>query len=314
MNIWVPKRKILEPKSEIILPFQMAGFFKLEAFKLDGRRRLVADWFPNLILDQGLERPATNSDWLNACRVGTGSTAPANSQTNLISHLAGTTNAVQTTQNATASAPYYGYTRKVFRFAQGAAAGNLTELGIGWSDVDGSNLFSRALILDNLGSPTTKVIQADEFLDVSYELRCYAPSADITGTLTIGSDTYDFTSRAAEANSTVWCPPFTGGYNAGFGGGSVTAYSGAIGAETGSPAGTPSASASVSNGAYSAGSHQVDYSAVFGLDNGNVGGIMSVYTRNGVGSMQHEYDPVIDKDNTKILSLPFRHTWARKTI
>jgi hypothetical protein len=293
----------------IEIQHRLAGFFKLEAVRPDGTKRLLADWFPNLILNQGLNRIGASSDWLQSCRVGTGNTTPTNTDTNLVAHVAGTTTQSAQTTSATGSPPYYGYSQRTFRFDQGAAAGNLAEVGVGWSNADASNLFSRALILDGDGDPAVVTVQADEFLDVSYELRSYSPDADVDTTVTIGGDSYDITARAANANSSLWAPPAAAGFNTG------VAYSGAIGAVTSSPTGSQSSVSGLTTDAYSNDSFQIDSTHTWGLDRGNfVGGIASFYVQFGMGSMQYSVDPPIPKDATMVLAMRFRHSWARKTL
>jgi hypothetical protein len=297
---------------------QVAGYFKIEAVKPDGTRRVLADWFPNLILDQGLDRMGANSDYLNACQVGTGNTAPAVGQTGLVSYTAGTSTTNSTTTGAAADAPYYGWRRNVFRFAAGAAEGNLSEVGVGWS-TSGSDLFSRALILDGLGDPTTITVLSDEFLDVTYELRQYAPTADVTGTVVDGSDSYDFTLRAARATvSTHWGGGL--GIASSHQIGQVPffiAYTGTLGAVTGQPSGTTasiSSSGQGVNAAYSASSYQRDFTVSAGLSDINLsGGVRSVLIPTTRGEYQCEFDPPIPKDGTKTLVLGFRVTWARRT-
>ena len=55
---------------------------------------------------------------------------------------------------AQASAPYYGWRRKTFRFAVGSgiANENLNEVGIGWDTIEGAYLATRALIVDISGN------------------------------------------------------------------------------------------------------------------------------------------------------------------
>src|SRR5690606_31940294 len=72
-HIWVPRAKIIEPRRELRVTHGLCGRFKLEAERPDGQRRLLADWFPNLITNAGLNRIGTSSGWLTACAVGTGS-------------------------------------------------------------------------------------------------------------------------------------------------------------------------------------------------------------------------------------------------
>jgi len=312
MNIWVPRTKIIEPDRELLIPHKLAGRFRMQVYRPDGRLRHDTGFFPNLVLDQGLNFIGTTSSWLGACRVGTGNTAPANGQTNLISHVAGTSTQQASNTGAQASAPYYGWMTKTYRFSQGAAAGNLAEVGIGTGTTNAGNLFSRALILDGSLSPTTLTVLSDEFLDVTYELRCYVPASDALYTIAVSSVNYDITARASQANSTIWSPTASGFTGGGGGTNSVTAYSGSIGAITASPGGTTSAT-SPSNIAYSDSTYRRDFTASWDLNSANfgVGGITAFRASMGCGAMQYGLNTGIPKDNTKTLQMSFRHTWAR---
>lgn len=60
---------------------ELAGFFKIEKGKCDAdgkpiesTREVVADWFPNLILNQGLDMiGAAGNSYMGMCFVGTSS-------------------------------------------------------------------------------------------------------------------------------------------------------------------------------------------------------------------------------------------------
>lgn len=192
----------------------VAGYFKIEAIKVDGEgneisRRVAADWFPNLILNQGLDRMADNNDFMSSVQVGSGSTAPADTDTQLQSHIAGVGSITSNTYGAQSSAPYYGWRRNTWRFTAGTATGNLSEIGVGWS-ATGATLFSRSLIKDEEGNPTTITVLADEILDVTYELRNYPFLTDLPGSFDIGATTYTTSMRAANVTSEYGI--FTGGW------------------------------------------------------------------------------------------------------
>lgn len=313
MNIWVPRTKIIEPKNPLVLRSGMKGLFRMQVYRPDGRMRKDTGWFPNLILDQGLDLIGQGSNWLNSCRVGTGNTAPAVGQTNLISHVAGTsTPQGSVNTGAQGSAPYYGYTQKTWRFSQGSAAGNLAEVGVGTATANGSNLFSRALILDGSLSPTTLTVLSDEFLDVSYELRCYVPTDDVNGTFMVNSENHDYVLRASHANSSIWSPGQSG-FRGGSGGtSSVAAYSGSIGAITSTPGGSAS-SVTPSNIAYSNGTYRRDFTALWDLNSANFGGsgITAFRMAMGCGAMQFSASPGVAKDATVTFAMTFRHSWGR---
>jgi hypothetical protein len=315
MNIWVPKFKIVEPKSELLVAKpRICGHFTMEAVRPDGRRRKLAD-FDNLILDSGLNRIGTNSDWLNACQVGTGTNAATVNDTGLQTYLAGTTTlSVSSATTAQANAPYYTQNTRTYRFAAGVAAGNLSEVGVGWSSGSGSNLFSRARILDSSDNPTTITVLSDEFLDVTYRIRNYAPPSDTTGTVVINGVTHTYTVRAGQANSVVYSD--TWGFTAAAlrTGANVTAYSGTLGAITSSPTGTASSAPTTSALSYSQSSLYRDRTAEWGLSNANFGGgIGAFYVEFAGGKLQIGMSPNIMKTNSQTLSMTFRYSWARKS-
>lgn len=297
----------------------VCGLFRFEAFKVDnngheikGTRRIVADWFPNLITNNGLELLGTSGTWLSWCQIGSGNTTPAFADTALSSRMAGTNTRSADQSGTQSSEPYFVWRRNTYRFAEGVAAGNISEVGVGPSST--ANLLSRALILDSSGNPTTITVLSDETLDVSYEFRYYAPPDDISGTITLAGIDYTFTGRASlvATNSTAgWSIGATGQSSDA---GVIRATNGTIGSITGRPSGTSSA-ASVTTSGYSAGTQRRDGTATWALGAGNLsGGISAVSAKLGIGTYQFGFSPAIPKDSTKILTLTFRHSWSRKTL
>lgn len=301
------------------IQLQMAGFYKIEAFKtdtrgkeLEGSRRIAADWFPNLILNAGLERIGIMGDYMQYCRVGAGSTPPNVNDTALDSQIASSSTSAGSVSGAQSTAPYFGWRRRTYRFGEGVAAGNISEVGVGWGT--GTNLFSRALVLDPGGTPTTISVGTDESLDVTYELRTYAPTEDVTGTVNMAGVDHAWQSRAASVTSAArWAVLDNGAV---IGPNSSTAFTGAIGAITETPSGT-SANLTTTRGTYSPGSMKIGITISANLSQGNIpGGIRSVFANSisgVVGSYQFEFDPPIPKDATKVFSLTVEVSWARKT-
>jgi hypothetical protein len=304
--------KILVPDRQIIIPLRGAfrGRWRLEAYKLGGPRRLLGD-FPNLITDNGLELMPTGG-YLGTCSVGSGNATPTFGDTTLQSPVASTTTTQTTSGTAQPSPPYYGSRAITYRFGQGVAQGNLAEIGIG----NGVTLYSRALILDGGGTPTTITVLSDEFLDATYVLENIVPTSDVTGSLVIDGDTYNYTVRAANATNVQWANNSTGDL-AGFFVNGFVAYDGAIGAITGLPSGASAGADTVTNGSYSAGSHQIDAVCTFGLNTANFGGGISAFSMAigqgsaDLGIYQCGLDVPIPKDGTKTLSVTFRYSWDR---
>ena len=288
---------------------QCAGWFKIEASRPDGTRRVLADWFPNLILNGGLDRMGANADYLNWCQVGSGSTAPVATQTALVNRIAGTNTIQGNVRGTQATAPYFGWNRLTYRFARGAAAGNLSEVGVGWAT--SGSLFSRALILDGGGNPTTITVLSDEVLDVTYELRRYPGTVDLTGTVVLDGVTHNWVSRAAGV-TTEW--PWAGSSTMAHDW--AQSFNGDIGAVTASLPSGISGNITVTPLAYSSGSYTRAATVSAGLNDSNLsGGIRSIAIRGapgGSGRYQIQFDPAIPKDNTKVLTLTIQHTWARR--
>jgi hypothetical protein len=264
-----------------------------------------------MITDIGLNRMGTSSDWLTYCQVGTGSTSPSESQTALTARIAGTSTRVAGVTGVSGSSPWYGYRQNTYEFAAGVATGTLAEFGIGWAT--SGSIFSRALILDEMESPTTLTVLADEILQIDYEVRYYSPTVDVTGTINLASVDYDYTSRASNASSaSYWGISAIGVSMEGGSAGQHKAYSGTIGAVTSSPSGTSSASDSRTNLAYGTDDFYLEMSVTWGLTKANFGGgIQSIEVRFGIGSYQTEFDPPIPKTETDVLSLTFKHSWDR---
>lgn len=301
---------------------ELAGRFKFVAHRPDGSTRVVADWFDNLILDAGLNRLGTGPA-LDVCKVGSGSTEPAVGQSSLVAQVAQSTNLFAATSGHD-GAGTYGYARNTYRFAPGTATGNLSEVGVGWSD----GLFSRALIKDNLGAPTTITILADETLDVVYELRMYAPVSDSVFNVTIAGNSHAFTCRPANISGSgggTWVGGLVnllnGAVTAGQSTTGVAAYStdAALAARTGALSGTaltatntPSTTYQFTS-AYANNSYQRNARVTFGLDSGSSafgGFMMSLYT----GAWQVTVSPALAKSASNVLTLDFSLTWARKSI
>ena len=149
---------------------RLAGrFSKIVARKRDGSERVLSYGFDNLILDSGLDNAAVESV-LQGCAVGNGTSQPEESQSSLDSLVA-----FQTTTGIGDSSSifdeendvYGGVNTREYTFSEGDAEGNLSEIGVGWSS---SALFSRELIRDENGDPTTITVLADEELVVTYQL------------------------------------------------------------------------------------------------------------------------------------------------
>lgn len=155
---------------------------------------------PNMILDQGLDQiasqsllyvndaggvPATWFPIISYGAVGTGSTAPAASQTALDAELARTVTSYTSDTMTRPSNGTYHLTRHI-EFGYSEANGNLTEWGFSYSASAGGNLFNRALFLDGGGSPTTVTKTSSYKLRIIYTLElALSPTSMTAGSFAV---------------------------------------------------------------------------------------------------------------------------------
>lgn len=303
---------------------QLAGEYKIVVNRADGTV-YETDWFKNIILDQGLDRMGNgSSSVIGYAQVGTGTTAPDPLQTSLVSPVAGS--ALQSSANggiSNSGSPNYETTYTwFFTFSQGSVVGNITEVGVGWSS-SGSTLFSRALILDNLGSPTSITIVALDQLTVYYRLKIIPPLSDVSGSVTIGGTPYTYTARVANVGSfanatwTFWTAQAsqTGSLiqldNA-----ATYSSSSVLGAITGTPTSSSgTATTTITAGSYTPGSFTREHTCTWSISQGNatggIGAILLEYNYNASMDFQYKFDTPIPKDNTKVLSLTASISWNR---
>lgn len=285
-------------------------------------RESRTDWVPNLITDSGLDAIGEMRNFLGWVSVGTGVTTPSFSDTSLDGVTAAVLarpDSMSVTDNLPTSYTKHAVTKG--EFPQGAVVGNISELGMGWSD-GGVDLFSRALLVDSNNSPTTISVTAIDQLTVYYKIHCQLPVGDLTGAVTIANVTHSYIGRVADAGG--WQCPFTLA-----GGVDLTVFTGSqLGAISGVPysdgGATPFAhkvsaldihtAGGAEWGAYAQGSKKRVLTLALPYSAGNVsGGISSitVKTKASAAVFQYQFTPPIPKDNTKSMTLAFEYSWDR---
>lgn len=146
------------------------------------------EWFKNIVLDTGLNQMSVGT-WIDRVRVGSGNSTPVASQTQLDNTIASTNTILSGSDSVTkqtTTSPYYVAAKRTYRFTEGVAAGNISEVGCGWGD--GLDLWNRALVKDLNGNPTTITVLSDEFLDVIVEVRYY-PTQSFSGNFNLLDNT-----------------------------------------------------------------------------------------------------------------------------
>lgn len=305
---------------------EISGRFRLDAVKLDangdeipGSHRVLADWFDNLITNGGLNRlgsAGTSGVW-GICRVGSGSTTPAITDTNLAAPIAFSNSIISTSAGLDAVNAYI-WRREVYQFNEGVATGNLAEVATSWLTT-GTGIFSRALIKDSFGNPTTITVLADETLRVTWEVRQYYPTTDRTGSVVFTGNiggTYDWTSRVADLTrgGNDWLLNSGGGGLDPIAG---TIYNGGdLGPITGRPTFTAqSAMPTITLDAYVNGTYQRTGTFTIPLETANnAAGITSIrFSSTRLGNVfQLKFSPSIPKTASDIVSLKVGISWARR--
>lgn len=292
----------------------LSGEYQFTVFNADRSVKSVSNWVKNLITDIGMDRIGTGSSMGIYCRIGTGTTAPANADTQLVSQSASASTTVGSPSSVNAGTPNYESIFTItYEFALGAVVGNMAEVGIGWSS-SGATLFSRALILDGGGSPTTITVLVTEILQVTYRFTMWPVLTDVTSTVTISGVVYAYTARTRSIATALAGNVFGSLLNSA----AATAYNGAIGAITAVPAGTSAALTVSALASYTNGTYYRDCTLSAAIGSVNLAGGIRCITFDGQGGgsannfrTQMEFTPVIPKDNTKVLSLTMRQPWSR---
>lgn len=284
----------------IMLPdVSMRGFYRFRTVRATGEVTKDTGFFENTLLTSGRNIMA-DFDFMTHCQVGTDNTAPDVNDTSLQSWFAGTSTIVSTLTGQAATPPYYGWKRKVWRYPIGSVAAILKEVGVGWTDgsVDPSTLISRALILDPiLQTPTTITPLADEFLEVTYELRYYSPTIDVAGpVITLDGVDYNTLTRAANVTSSVWSGGIGDRIEPVKDNTKWKAWNGELGTVLTGPSGTGynCDNSGQYSSAYSANSYQLQVNCPVGSGNWNAaGGIRSVSWQTTAGEYQTRYGSVV---------------------
>lgn len=291
---------------------EIGARFKLIAHKENGEKK-ETKWFKNIVLNSGLERMSVNT-WISQCCVGTGNSTPAPTQINLDSFVASTrTILTKNTNIQVTTKPYYVSVTLTWRFGQGIAAGNLSEVGLGWGD---KNLWNRALIRDENGNPTTITVLNDEYLDVISEVRVY-PANELNGSFKL-LDKYN---KVISEHTYIGLPYLYRPTDT-FGQvklGSLAIYTGEIGTSvTSSPTGQAATQAATATTTYPTATScktvmQIALASANMLHKSfevRIDGLLSVSSAPYIG-YKLQIDPPITKNSSQIMTYTFKLGWSR---
>lgn len=281
-------------------PPKFETIFRLEVRDKEGNLKERTPDFNNIVLDQGLERLGSGGV-LNYCRVGAGASKPVGTQTNLDEQVAATSSVTESNHGVNVARGYNFITRK-YRFGTGVAAGNLTEVAVGWGPT-GDSIYNRAMIRDTSNNPTTVTVLSDEVLDIFVELRAYTPLTTTKKTATISGTEYEIFFKPLITNKSS---AFSTDYRCT----SATGYSGPIQDANTYPSGS-GAGFGITNASYIPGTLEKVFSVYWGLNTGNSAPLQTVVMETPYSTYQAQFNPPIPKTAETVLKLSFKIGWGR---
>lgn len=321
---------------EAQVDFKMKGRYQLTVHR-NGEIVQQTPWFDNLILNQGLDYigqynngTLTGTGPFDYAQVGTGTSTPAATQTQLDSFVASkTVNGASTFTNSGApnyiSTVVWNYT-----FVQGAVVGNMSEVGVGRLATTGG-LFSRSRILDSSLNPTTITLTSIDQLTVSYALSIVPSLANVSSSVTLEGIAYPYTVYTTYASSGTganvgapyiglpwFAPTMTTNATQGDVYGAGTPLSPTVLTDASVPGATSQANLSKdanSTYSYTVGTYTGIYTLSIGPSVGNLsGGIQCLRVQINIGQcpfyVLYYFTTPIPKINTKRLNLVMTCSWS----
>jgi len=312
-------------------PIRLSGRFRLVTSKDAECKQVTEDtgFFDNLITNTGMNRVGevttnsnnTSSSFPMLCGrfvVGSGSAEPQFTDTALQNPVAfAPGEPVLDNESSSYVRGWYEITVR-YQFGKGQAAGNLSEIGIQHTSASGP-LWSRALILDGQGSPTTITVLPTDFLTCYYTLRIMIPQQDVVFNIDVDYDVDGIvptvvTGRPLNANNSS---PQSGW---GLQTASTSSWAG-LQFFTGSLA-TPTAlnplgssvggqTLTFSNVPYVTDSFERYVTRTNGLNEHNSQELRTARLAALMGYWQIEFNPPLQKDNTQTMQVTFGYSWAR---
>lgn len=186
---------------------ELAGRVRLQISGGD-RGTIDCPWQDNMILDQGFIQLITrdvSSSALSYVSVGSSSQTVEPTDTGLIAPIARVRSG--STEYGWDEEGGFGWTRVRATFANGLAAGNISELAVSPNN-NNTSASARALVRDEFGNPTTITVLAGETLVVTWEWRRWWTVADthvlefdVDGAANSTTVTYKHASELSKANN-----------------------------------------------------------------------------------------------------------------
>lgn len=321
-QIIVPGR-FIEARDAVDMRLGMEGWFTLGAVRNGRTVRKhtfresdgVAGPFQNLILNQGLDRFATENGnvFIGRFHVGLGTSAPNVGQVQLDNPIGGTFNASVDTITPGDTPDYVSSTivSGLSSIGQFGTA-NLTEIGVG--GVNANQLTSRALIVDSAGQPVAFPISSEEQLSVSYEIRLFPPLEDAHHTVNVAGQR-DVVVRALNVtNTSAWAVKAAGANSNAQAHSNNGFRTGDLGLITAANAqgNSVSGASTTTQHQYSAGSYKRGHRQSFSSTQA-VSDSLRTHQVSYVSSLfQVQYDPPLQKTAEQTMYLEYELSWGRR--
>ena len=309
------------------LHYELEGRYNIQIVTAEGLVREELE-FNNLITNTGLDWVANPPTFIVSggsgknltgfCFLGTGVTAPANTDTKLGTF--GTANSIYGTTASTATyiagSPTIWQYVTTIPFSAGVATGTWSEIGMGpvastvspTTEPSSPYTFSHALIVDGGGAPTTISVLSSEQLIVTYTLQIYITNTDVSYTpFLINTTSTSGTLRPSRVSSVDSTFPANGASGLV----SWSIYTGSLGAITSTPSGTLVFSSSVSAAPYSLGTYFVSLSGTWSASGPLVGTWNSIVAGSPMGLYQFSVSPAVVIGAGTSFSLTCNVSWAR---
>ena len=171
----------------ITVETKISGLYKYKLLDKDGKVKQSGQ-FKNLITDAGMDYLNQAGDfYVGYLSIGSGTSTPAFSDTQLQARIT-TSTKVAWSNSVKDNPPYGAVGTATYTLKNTTGSGwNVSEVGIG-PETNGSQLFSRALVLDVVEQPTTITVLVGETLIVTYEYTYWLPEDDQVSTFILGGN------------------------------------------------------------------------------------------------------------------------------
>ena len=305
----------------------LLGEVQVVVKRADGSVKLDTGFFPNVITNLGLDAIGNNIDIMGYCAIGTGNVEPKETDTGLVAYTADGAYFIEShtdtyDPNVT---DYYKCSRtKGFRFS-GLSNVNISEVGlVSTPDKSTHSTYTRTLIKNSAGSPTTITVLDGEILELQYRLWQVFDIRDKKAVVNAMIDgvsvPYNVTVRAAGVGGTnlgnSWSHKYAVGNGIEYQGNNNHHYSTQkLGAITGGPASPTLPITDVKWKPYSPSTYKRSFTISNSITEANMA-IRSILLFTGLGAYQIEFGTVdgdlpITKTNEDIFSVEFELSWGR---